>query len=81
MRVQRSRGVKCVLTGDHALAAVRNSDGLAIGVKDEDVFVTQRQIGAKEGIRTEPAGAAPVATFRSFSPWERFARTNVLFVY
>jgi threonine synthase len=34
---------------------------LAVGVKDEDVFVTQRQIGVEEGIWTEPAGAAPVA--------------------
>jgi threonine synthase len=54
-------GINVAFTGDHALAAVRHSKGVAIGVKDEDVFVTQRQIGAEEGIWTEPAGAAPVA--------------------
>jgi threonine synthase len=32
-----------------------------VGVKDEDVFVTQRRIGVEEGIWVEPAGAAPVA--------------------
>lgn len=54
-------GINVAFTGDHALAAVRNSGGVAIGVKDEDVFDTQRQIGTEEGIWTEPAGAAPVA--------------------
>jgi threonine synthase len=54
-------GINVAFTGDHALAAVRRSGGVAIGVKDEDVFVTQRQMGAEEGIWTEPAGAAPVA--------------------
>jgi threonine synthase len=54
-------GINVPFTGDHALEAVRNSGGLAIGVKDEEVFDTQRQIGVEEGIWTEPAGAAPVA--------------------
>jgi threonine synthase len=54
-------GINVPFTGDHALAAVRNSGGLAIGVKDEEVFDTQRQLGAEEGIWTEPAGAAPLA--------------------
>jgi len=54
-------GINVAFTGDHALAAVWNSGGLAIGVKDEDVFDTQRRIGAEEGIWVEPAGAAPVA--------------------
>ena len=54
-------GINVPFTGDHALVAVRNSGGLAIGVKDEKVFDIQRQIGAEEGIWIEPAGAAPVA--------------------
>jgi threonine synthase len=54
-------GINVAFTGDHALGAVRHSRGVAIGVKDEEVFDTQRQIGAEEGIWTEPAGAAPVA--------------------
>jgi threonine synthase len=54
-------GINVAFTGDHALAAVRNSGGFAIGVRDEEVFDTQRQIGAEEGIWTEPAGAVPVA--------------------
>jgi threonine synthase len=62
-------GINVPFTGDHALEAVRNSGGLAIGVKDEEVFDTQRQIGVEEGIWTEPAGAAPWPRFRNFSPW------------
>jgi threonine synthase len=54
-------GINVAFTGDHALAAVRNSGGAAIGVKDEDVFDIQRRMGDEEGIWTEPAGAAPVA--------------------
>jgi threonine synthase len=54
-------GINVAFTGDHALAAVWNSGGFAIGVKDEDVFDTQRRIGVEEGIWVEPAGAAPVA--------------------
>jgi len=54
-------GINVAFTGDHALAAVRNSGGVAIGVKDEEVFDTQRRMGADEGIWIEPAGAAPVA--------------------
>jgi threonine synthase len=54
-------GINVAFTGDHALGAVWNSGGLAIGLKDEDVFDTQRRIGAEEGIWVEPAGAAPVA--------------------
>ena len=54
-------GINVPFTGDHALAAVRDSGGLAVGVKDEDVFDIQRRMGAEEGIWIEPAGAAPVA--------------------
>ena len=54
-------GINVPFTGDHALEAVRNSGGLAIGVKDEEVFDTQRRMGADEGIWIEPAGAATVA--------------------
>jgi len=54
-------GINVAFTGEHALAAVRNSSGVAIGVKDEEVFDAQRQMGTEEGIWIEPAGAAPVA--------------------
>jgi threonine synthase len=57
----RISGINVAFTGDHALAVVRESGGLVVGVKDEEVFDTQRLMGAEEGIWTEPAGAAPVA--------------------
>ncbi len=53
-------GINVPFTGDHALAAVRESGGLAIGVDDDAVFNVQRRMAIEEGIWIEPAGAAPV---------------------
>jgi threonine synthase len=62
-RHARSRisGINVPFTGDHALAAIRESAGLAAGVTDEDVLATQAQLATDEGIWVEPAGAAAVA--------------------
>jgi threonine synthase len=54
-------GINVPFTGDHALAAVRESGGVVAGVTDDDVFAMQRRIAVEEGIWIEPAGAAPVA--------------------
>jgi threonine synthase len=54
-------GINVPFTGDHALAAIRESGGLAVGVKDEDVFAMQARLATEEGIWVEPAGAAAVA--------------------
>jgi threonine synthase len=55
-------GINVPFTGDHALAAVHQSGGTAVGVTDEDVWAMQRRLAVEEGIWVEPAGAAPVAS-------------------
>ncbi len=54
-------GINVPFTGDHALAAIRESGGLVVGVKDEDVLTMQARLATEEGIWVEPAGAAAVA--------------------
>jgi threonine synthase len=55
-------GINVPFTGDHALAAVHQSGGTAVGVTDEAVWAMQRRLAVEEGIWVEPAGAAPVAS-------------------
>ncbi|MHB8625124.1 MAG: threonine synthase [Aggregatilineales bacterium] len=57
----RISGINVSFTGDHALAALRESGGLAIGVQDEEVLAMQKRLALEEGIWVEPAGAAAVA--------------------
>ncbi len=54
-------GINVPFTGDHALAAVRESAGAVAGVTDEEVFAMQARIAVEEGIWVEPAAAAPLA--------------------
>jgi threonine synthase len=54
-------GINVPFTGDHALAAVQESGGTAVGISDEAAYVMQRRLALEEGIWVEPAGAAPVA--------------------
>lgn len=58
-------GINVPFTGDHALAAVRESVGTAAGVTDEQVWAMQRRLALEEGIWVEPAGAAPVAALQA----------------
>lgn len=57
----RISGINVPFTGDHALAAIRESGGLVIGVRDEDVLAMQQRVATEEGIWVEPAGAAAAA--------------------
>ena len=57
----RVSGINVAFTGDHALAAVHQSGGTAIGITDEAAFAMQRRLALEEGIWVEPVGAAPVA--------------------
>lgn len=54
-------GINVPFTGDHALAAIRESGGLAIGITDEEALTMQARMGIEEGIWVEPAGAVTVA--------------------
>jgi len=54
-------GINAPFTGEHALATVRESGGVVIGVNDGEVLEMQRRLGLEEGIWVEPASAAPLA--------------------
>jgi threonine synthase len=53
-------GINVPFTGDHALAAVHESGGCVVGVRDEEVIAMQARLGRAEGVWVEPASAAPV---------------------
>lgn len=46
---------------DKALAAVRESQGLAVNVTDEEILEAMRLLGRTQGVFAEPAGAAGTA--------------------
>jgi len=56
----RISGINVPFTGDHALAAVRESGGSVAGVEDAAVFEMQARLGREEGVWVEPASAAPL---------------------
>jgi threonine synthase len=58
-------GINVPFTGDHALAAINESHGTAVGIVDEAAFAMQKRLADEEGIWVEPAGAAPVAALES----------------
>ncbi|MCL1994139.1 MAG: threonine synthase [Spirochaetes bacterium] len=47
--------------GDKALAAIRDSGGIAVNVSDEEILAAMRLLGASSGIFGEPAGVAGTA--------------------
>lgn len=49
------------LDGDLALNAIRESNGTAEAVTDEEIIAAAKLLGRTEGIFAEPAGAAPLA--------------------
>ncbi len=54
-------GINVPFTGDHALAAVRDSEGVVGGIQDEEALAMQARLAREEGIWVEPASAAPLA--------------------
>lgn len=57
-------GINVPFTGDHALRAVRQSEGTVVGIEDAEAFAMQRRMGSGEGLWVEPASAAPVAALK-----------------
>lgn len=57
----RLSGLNVPFTGDHALAAVRDSGGTVVGISDEEALAMQAVLAREEGIWAEPASAAPLA--------------------
>ena len=49
------------ITSYQAMRAVRDSDGAAVTVTDEEILTAQRLLAAKEGLFAEPASAAAFA--------------------
>jgi len=47
--------------GDKAMAAIRESNGIAVNVSDEEIFRAIRLLGKTAGVFGEPAGAAGTA--------------------
>lgn len=50
--------------GEIALEALRESGGIAVSVKDEEMLKTEMQLAQLEGLFAEPASAATVASLR-----------------
>jgi len=53
-------GINVPFTGEHALATVKESGGVVVGVNDDEVFDMQRRLGVEEGLWVEPVSAAPL---------------------
>jgi threonine synthase len=54
-------GINVPFSGEHALQAVRASEGTVVGVSDEEAFEMQRRLALEEGIWVEPAAVVSVA--------------------
>jgi threonine synthase len=52
-------------SGEHALQAIRASEGTVVGVSDEDAFEMQRRLALEEGIWVEPAAVVSATALRS----------------
>jgi threonine synthase len=58
-------GINVAFSGEHALHAIRASEGTVVGVSDEDAFAMQRRLALEEGIWVEPAAVVSVTALRS----------------
>jgi threonine synthase len=58
-------GINVPFSGEHALQAIRASEGTVVGVSDEDAFEMQRRLALEEGIWVEPAAVVSVTALRS----------------
>lgn len=57
-------GVAKPIFGGAALKAIRESNGFAVSVADEEMLMAEREIARLEGVYAEPASAATVACLR-----------------
>jgi threonine synthase len=61
----RISGINVPFGGEHALQAIRASEGTVVGVSDDDAFEMQRRLAIEEGIWVEPAAVVSVTALRS----------------
>jgi threonine synthase len=57
-------GINVAFSGEHALQAIRSSEGTVVGVFDEEAFEMQRRLAIEEGIWVEPAAVVSVTALR-----------------
>ena len=60
----RISGINVAFSGEHALQAIRSSEGTVVGVADEEAFEMQRRLALEEGIWVEPAAVVSVSSLR-----------------
>jgi len=58
-------GINVAFSGEHALQAIRTSEGTVVGISDEDAFEMQRRLAIEEGIWAEPAAVVSITALRS----------------
>lgn len=51
-----------------ALAAIRESDGMALAVTDEEILAARKMLASEEGLLVEAASAAPIAALSHLAP-------------
>jgi threonine synthase len=59
-------GIRVAFTGDHALRALRESDGAVASVSDRDILKMQRALATQAGVWVEPTAAVAVAAIPHF---------------
>jgi DNA-binding transcriptional ArsR family regulator len=62
--------------GEMALRAIRESNGFAVSVSDEDMLTAGREIARLEGIFAEPASAATVASLNNLIKSNKIDRND-----
>lgn len=54
-------GINVPYTGEHTLKAIRETQGVAVAVDDEEILLAEKEVARLEGIWVEPSSAASVA--------------------
>ncbi len=63
----RVSGINVSFSGDHALATLSESEGLAVGVTDAEIFAHQKRLAEIEGVWVEPVGAVAIAAVKKLA--------------
>jgi threonine synthase len=50
--------------GDQALLAIRETEGVAVGVSDDELLESMKAMSGREGLFVEPAAASPLAALK-----------------
>jgi len=64
--------------GEHAVRAIRESNGTAVSVSDDDIIEATRTLAKNEGILAEPAAASTIAALRKLAENRTIDRDEVI---